>query len=139
MMRYALYRRDTGRITCVCEINHQGTLVDVNPDAALFAPIEVTDPAVSAATHYVANGEIVERPAFPAAFDKLSIVADGADAATLSPLPAGALVRVDRTPYAVQDGSLVIRATTGGTYHVTCTNWPCRDFAAAVTATVPEA
>lgn len=83
--------------------------------------------------HYVKNGNLEDRPEFPA-FDKTSIVADGKDAATLEGLPEGTTVQVDGIVYTVDDGVFVFRATMPATYVIRVENWPHQVFEQEVDA-----
>jgi len=48
--------------------------------------------------------------------DKLSIVANNTDSATLTGIPAGSTVEVESVQYAVNDGTLVLRVNAPGQY-----------------------
>lgn len=96
------------------------------------------------ATEYAPGGVRTARPVFnPAiALDKSAIIANATDAATLSAIPSGSVVRVhkdqDQFPRAVMtitDGTLVLRVDTAGRYRITVSNFPTQDAVFTVTAT----
>lgn len=69
------------------------------------------------ATAYVSNGEVLARQSFGLQADKLQIVADGADTATIASVPAGTTVtwhdgQVDE----ITDGQAQIATDLPGTY-----------------------
>ena len=80
--------------------------------------ISPISPAVQCSTHYVLAGVITARTAMTAAWDKVTIAADGVDKATLATVPAGTVFEINDTPQTVNDGMLEVTAALAGTYHV---------------------
>ncbi|WP_131193729.1 hypothetical protein [Lichenihabitans psoromatis] len=73
------------------------------------------------------------RPALPG-FDKLTIKADGTDAATIV-LPDAMTVTIDGLPAQHEAGPLAFKADSPGAYVVSITQFPYLDFSAVITAT----
>ena len=79
------------------------------------------------ATHYVSGGVLLPRPANSCVIDKITITANGSDAATISNVPAGSLLIINGPVSASQeinDGSAVFTTDTPGTYAITIDCFP---------------
>lgn len=91
---------------------------------------------VSDVTHYVLEGEVIERPTL--AFDKTEIIADGQDSATLASLPAPCTVLVDGDPHEITGGRIEMVTTMPGVYVIEIEDpFPYRPFRAEVIAHAP--
>lgn len=94
------------------------------------------DAEVSDETHYVQDGELIERPQL--VFDKTEILADGADAATLASLPDPCTVLVDGDPHEITGGRIEMVTTMPGVYVIEIEDpFPYQPFRAEVTANAP--
>lgn len=97
--------------------------------------VDAASVAALSATRMVADGEVVDRPVL-AGFDRLSIGADGEDAATMAGVPDSAEVLIDGVPHPVPEGGvLVLTSTMAATYRVMVRAWPYQDYAAEIVAT----
>ncbi|MDG3444495.1 hypothetical protein [Nitrospirillum amazonense] len=85
-------------------------------------------------THWVHGGDIELRPAMPYVADKLEIVADGADAVSLSALPPGSTVTLEGQAATTHDATMTITTTLPGTHQVLISCWPYRDLTLEITA-----
>lgn len=83
-------------------------------------------------THYVVDGVITPRPANPG-FDKVEIVADGADVATMSLGYVFAAI-VDGVRHEIADGTLEITSELPATYRVSVEAFPLLPYAAEIVA-----
>lgn len=63
-------------------------------------------------------GELAERQAITATFNKTTVTADGIDEAVLSVLPIPCTVYVDGVPEVIDDGSAEFSFTDPGTYSI---------------------
>jgi hypothetical protein len=100
---------------------------------------------INPTTQYAPGGVITARPTFNLAtlvINKLAILADSTDSATISGVPNNTLVRVfkdqDASPRAagvVTDGTAVLRVDTPGTYQVVLSNFPTQEYTFTVVAT----
>lgn len=110
MIRFAKYAPD-GRII--------GVGICQDDDVELQGDIiEIGNADVRASTHYVTGGELALRATLAATWNKTAILANGTDAAILSPVPAGTVFEIDGTTVTVNDGALEVVATLAGTYWV---------------------
>lgn len=111
-------------------------------DATLAAQVNGTGLSVlrgtgTPATHYVDNGQLRPRPVLPVQADRMVILADGHDAATLSGLPAGTVAALDGTTVTVAAGTLAVTTTLPATHQVALTCWPYQDTVVEITAHAP--
>lgn len=111
MKHFASYDPATGKMY------QYGTCSDgdlgIQPGTVIECGPEVRD-----STHYVLSGVVTARGTLTATLDKATIVADGVDTATLSPLPNPCEVSVNGSPVTVTDGSLEVTAALVGTYRI---------------------
>lgn len=130
-MNYVIYQEGTGKILRrgVCPKSD----VDLLHTSAGEAVIEAAQP-VSWKTHYVADGEIIERPEMALSVTKTDISADGTDSAIITGLPSPASVTLNSETYDVLDGVIEITVEAPGVYAVKCTAWPYRDKEITVNA-----
>lgn len=117
---YGVCERDTGRIIRAgqCprssfpaqETNANERVFRMTEDASLFRidPATTSDEQVG----------FILLPSFPGDFDKLSIVSDGVDTATLSGLPTPCTVLVDGVENVITDGSITFTTSEPGLYFV---------------------
>lgn len=63
--------------------------------------------------------KVIARSTFPGVWDKTTIAADGADAATLSNVPRGTEVECDGVIYVIDDGDFSLATSTAGEFIVT--------------------
>lgn len=88
---------------------------------------------------YVAQGEVLRRPAQQTAIDKLTLTADGIDTVVFSGAPAGADIRIenrasgDSVSGALSDPD-TFSTTILGAYNVLITCWPYLDWEAQINA-----
>lgn len=97
--------------------------------------------SVDVRTHYISGSDVLVRPSFSLALSKSTIIANGTDKATLTGVPSGATVTMDRigggSRSAVADGTTVeIAASLPGSYVLTVSKWPYRDEVFTLAATV---
>jgi hypothetical protein len=90
------------------------------------------EPDCSIMTHYVVNGEVVERPRIEPLV-KREIKADGKDFIPISGLPDPTTVYVDDEPYVIGGGRLDFASDAPGTYRLRI-GWPCQDWTAEIVA-----
>lgn len=83
-------------------------------------------------THYVLDGEIVDRPTF--SISKTEIVADDVDEAVIANLPDPVTITVDGVPYEVAGGTLAITSPMPAAYKIEIDHWPYRPFKVEVVA-----
>jgi hypothetical protein len=90
--------------------------------------VTTTDPDVSSSTHYVDDGDLVERPGMAASLDGYVLTA-----------PVGATWRLtepalslDETGAVGGDGEVEFEFDDPGTYSLLVTNFPDRDFTAEI-------
>lgn len=62
---------------------------------------------------------VLARSTFPGTWDKLNILADGIDAATLSGVPHGTEIECDGVIYVIEDGDFSLATPTPGAFTVT--------------------
>lgn len=121
--------------------------ISTSTEEMLLANIETGDDYViseepfNAEETYVLNGVLTPRPSFSLALSKSTITANGTDKATLTGVPSGATVTMDRigggSRSATADGTIVeITATMPGNYVVTVSKWPYKDEVFTIAATV---
>jgi len=67
---------------------------------------------------------VVDKEETPVTIDRLTLAADSIDTVTISGLPSGTTVRVERATYEVGDGMLELAFDTPGTYEITCECFP---------------
>jgi len=91
-------------------------------------------------SHYVAQGEVVERPGMILSVSKASLVADGLDAVTITGVPAGARLSITGpvAAEAIADGAPVsMTCIHAGDYVIQVMNFPYRDEEIRINATDP--
>jgi len=95
---------------------------------------------VTSYSHYVANGEIVERPGMGISVSKITLVADGSDEVAITGVPAGAQLSIDGPVVAdaIADGEPIsITSVHAGIYVIQATKFPYRDERININATEP--
>ena len=101
--------------------------------------IATTDPEAGRwddSTHWVVDGQLVERPVMSLEVDKTVIEADGVDQAMITGIPSGATVRIDGQPdEVVHDGTVSFGTEVAGEYRLRFEAFPHRDAEIVVTAT----
>lgn len=80
------------------------------------------DPALQ----YVSDEAIVDRPEMALTADRCEIAANGVATATITGIPAGAIVSVRGRTVQVMDGVLEVTADRPGRYEVVVHCWPYR-------------
>lgn len=130
MPGYLLYTRTTGALLQYMEIADEE--VDLYEDATRAAIAVPALPDLSAI--YVPDGTLTPRPDL-AGFDKTSILADGADTATLSGLPDPCMALINGLEHTITGGTLELDADYPGTWRVEIRYFPYRDFVQEITAT----
>lgn len=109
-MWYSKYDTATGRLT-----GEQISIPNTTDVLAQLGPGEgVVEGRFNYETHYVEGGEVKEWPMPPVAQDKVEITGDGLDVATLSGVPAGAVVTVAQKRL-IADATGVIEITSDDT------------------------
>ncbi len=135
MLNFYYYDSPTGRVLALGSYEERG-------DGATLRAIG--GGLINPATEYAPNGVKTSRPMFAAnvALDKQTIVADTIDGATISNIPAGTVAKVykdgdalPRSAIVVNDGSLVLRVDSAGTYQIVLSNFPTQDASFQVHAT----
>ena len=92
-----------------------------------FMTVEI-EGNVSLETHYVNSGTVAEKQLFNLALATSSIIANGADEAVISGIPAGAQVEwPDRQTDIVTDGEISFSVDLPGTYTFRFTDVPYLD------------
>lgn len=151
--QFAVYRTDTGEIVSVNDMHFAEEHRQLYLDAALGAWGSEAHGILEAegagpATHFVATlGEVPtlqDRPPLVVTLDKVTIVADGVDEATLTGLPDPCEIVIDAddptvetTVAEVAGGGFVFTATDPGTYVVEVRRFPFIPFRATIEATAP--
>ena len=136
MPDYVIYRTADGAIT------HAGSVADIAwiearprpPDTAVLAAPAPADPSECYVDLTTVPPMVRPRPVLPD-FDRTAIAADGVDTATLSGLPADAIVCVDGVAQAVAGGTLEIVAAWPGAYVVEVEAFPYLPLKRTVVAT----
>lgn len=135
MINFFYYDTATGRVLAT------GAYDDRGDGAAARA---IGSGAINPATEYAPAGVKTARPVFNPALvlDKLLILADAADGATVTNIPAGTVAKifkdtdsVPRGAIVVADGSLVLRADSAGSYQIVLSNFPTQEQVFTVLAT----
>jgi hypothetical protein len=135
MPTFASYHEETGRLDS--KVHLEKHVVEVHRKALQEEGWNIISHSgpVEANHKYVADGAVVDRPT--ASIDKINLVADGVDAATLSNLPEPCTVRINGHVYEVTGGELVITASTPADYHIQIKDddaFPLQAFEATVEA-----
>lgn len=88
------------------------------------------------ATHYAPLGAVTARSAMSASVDVFAIAADGVEEATISGLPAGAVVSINHVVVGEVDpaGEVVFTTDTPGEYVVRCSLFPWLDYEVTIDA-----
>jgi hypothetical protein len=110
VIRFARYDQD-GRILGIGVVPNEMFAIQQQPN--IVAEWPATD-----STHYVFDGELLDREPLGASWDKTEITANGIDEATLSGLPDPCTVRIDGEPHVIVGGQLELSATNPGSYLV---------------------
>jgi len=135
MINFYYYDTGTGRVLATGSYEERG---DGAAARALGSGV------ILPATEYAPGGVKTARPLFaPAlAIDKLSILANVIDGATVINIPAGTVAKIykdgDSLPRAaivINDGSLLLQADSAGSYQVVFSNFPKQETTFTVTAT----
>jgi hypothetical protein len=135
MLNFYYYDTATGRVLARGSYDERG-------DGAAARAIAVG--TINPSTEYAPAGVKTARPLFaPAlAIDKLAILADATDQATISNITAGTIAKIykdqDALPRAVatvNDGALAVRADTAGAYLIVLSNFPAQEQSFTVQAT----
>lgn len=135
MINFYYYDTATGRVLAT------GSYDDRGDGAAARA---IAAGPINPATEYAPAGVKTARPLFAPALviDKLAIVADAVDGATITNIPVGATAKVfkdgDALPRAaivVSDGSLVLRTDSAGSLLIVLSNFPTQEQTFTVHAT----
>ena len=90
---------------------------------------------VEGRTHYVVDGLPVLRMPMPCSIDKISVMADETDEATIYGIPAGGVVMVNRESIPVETGELALVFDTPGDYPVRVSAFPFLDWEVTIHAT----
>ena len=94
------------------------------------------DGVTSDATHYVSGGVVTARAAMGASLDTTTVTADGVDFVTITGVPSGAVIVVNRETMSTSDGSdIELTFDTPGVYQIAAVKWPYLDFEGTVNAT----
>lgn len=129
MTTYTRYASRTGEIIGILDI--PDTLYDMH--STLLYP-----GTLNAETHYVIDGEPVERPASEASCDRLEILANGQDVANITGLPVPCMARISGptgfSEFAVTDGAIAFSVAVPGDYRLQFEAFPVRDLEATIHA-----
>lgn len=135
MINFYYYDTATGRVLATGGYEERG---DGAAARALGSGVIVP------ATEYAPGGVKTARPVFaPAlAIDKLTILANAVDGATITNIPAGTTAKIykdgDSLPRAailINDGTLLLQADSAGSYQIVFSKFPTQDTTFTVSAT----
>lgn len=84
--------------------------------------------------HYVSEGKLVPKPVSEVVMSKVTIAADGSDAAEITGLPSPCTLRINGQLIEVPGGSLTVRSRHPATFVATLDHWPFMPWSATVEA-----
>lgn len=82
----------------------------------------------------VATGEPQDRPTVAVTIDKTAIAADGADTATITGVPIGAMVTIGGETHAVDDGVIELQTLFVGRHRLVIDPFPAQEIVVAIDA-----
>lgn len=90
------------------------------------------DATIDPDTHYIADGEVAERPVLEAQISSQTIRADDLDEAIITGLPSPCVVTIDGEAHEVRGGRLVLTSAVPASYEIAVEHWPYRDWGVCV-------
>jgi hypothetical protein len=131
-----IYDSSTGKIRAT----FQGPTIflDIQPKELTELDLDIED-NTDVSLSYIVAGSLTARPVQATTIDKITIIANGTDAITITNSPSGIFTAINSDTADTVSGAIsgtdTFSTTIVGSYTITIVSWPYLDYKATITAT----